>query len=198
MVQAKGRNLVDYCHKQKYELIVNLLPQDTEGCTPNDLLVKAGFDNIQTILNHLETRPDVDAVFQIGSDAIITNTDIKLEDLMKPYEKFDIVTGSDRAGISASQMFVRNTSTAKRYLKDILEGIASGAYLHDQDYMWKNRAVFVFPTLQRVMNSYDSETRLEPIDKQSTWHEGDFLVHLAGIPIDQRMKRLDFWLSKVK
>ncbi|MDE2101896.1 MAG: hypothetical protein KGL39_31915 [Patescibacteria group bacterium] len=155
-------------------------------------LVKAKFD-----LDTLTKMADGDYLFTLGVDAIITDMDKKLETLIEEYKDFLIVVGSDRAGINSSQQLIRNCPTARKYYLKMVAWILEGGE-HDQAYLHSHPENFMIETNQKCMNSYDCETRLEPPGTPGDWSEGDFLVHLAGMTLEQRMGVVNKWLGRVK
>lgn len=185
-----------YCEKNGYDFWPHRINDSLDDKSGYDILCIAGKMNAIIIFDFLRQMNSNDYLFTIGCDAVITNTDIKLEDIIDQY-KSDIICGSDPAGINTSQLLIKNTEQTRQYFKDMLKYIESGGE-HDQRYMWDNRREFMFETNQHVMNSYDCVARLEGENHPSNWQEGDFLVHLAGLTLEQRMSRIDYWLGKVK
>jgi len=190
-------NLRQYCQRHGYKfLAMNLgAPPSTN---PNEMLILAGRKNTEIALKTLERFPDCEWFFHRDCDSIITNMDMKLEGIVKFFVDADIITGQDQAGLSMGNFLVRNTERAKSYLREILDGIDNHGYEHEQDFMWKNPREFVKAAPNTWLNAYDCEARLEPLDSLQNWQEGCFLVHMAGMNIEQRMSRLDYWMGKVK
>lgn len=187
-------NLSGYCLRHRYELIPYRLDEPIDP-DPYKMACRACFKNTELILDTLEKRPDAEYVFHRDCDSIITDMNRKLEDFALLYP-FDIVIGSDKAGLNAGQMLVKNTEQARKYLREFLDH--KSKYEHEQDYMAKNPKPFLHVVPQRVMNSYDTESRLEQFDPMASWQEGDFLVHLAGLNLGQKMKVVQKWLGKVE
>ena len=192
------QNLLQYCRKHDYEFLPFAIDEMPTG-TPYEIACKACRLNTQLILKTLEDRFDsCDYFFHRDCDSIITDMDKSLESLIEFYKDYDIVTGSDRAGISMGQVLVKNSFRARKYLTEILCGIDSGTYEHEQKYMWNHPVDFLKETPQRWLNAYDCVGRLESADDPSNWRDGDFLVHLAGLNLEQKINRLDYWMGKVR
>ena len=188
------RNLAWYAFRLGYAFVPYFV-QDAVDPDPYKMACKACVKNTELILKTLNDYPDAEWVFHRDCDSIITNMNRKIEDIYLEYT-YDILTGSDKAGVSAGQMIVRNTERARAYLAEFLENQKS--YEHEQDYMAKNPRSFLYMTPQNVMNSYDSESRLEPADTPGNWKQGDFLVHLAGLNLTQKMAVVEKWMGKVE
>ena len=191
------KNLKDYCLRHDYEFMPFAIEATPTG-TPYEVACKACRLNTQLILKTLEERGDCDYFFHRDCDSIITDMSVKLETLAEYYKEYEIITGSDKAGISMGQVLVKNTYQTRKYLAMILAGIDSGFYEHEQKFMWSNPVDFLTTTPQDWLNAYDTEARLEPFEVGVSWKPGNFLVHLAGLNLEQKMNRLDYWLSKVK
>jgi hypothetical protein len=205
LASKTNENHLAYCYKHDYVYTTRLMSENLNDKSGYQILCIAGKVNAQLVLELLEeTKITIagsgfanDYVFTIGCDAIITNMDRKLEAIIEEYRNFDIVTGSDKAGINTSQMLIKNTEQSRSYFKHMLKAIENGCE-HDQRYMWDNPKDFICPAPQWVMNSYDTVTRLEGEYDAGNWQAGDFLVHLAGMTLEQRMGVVDQWLGKVK
>lgn len=191
------KNLSDYCYKHGYWLKVYALP-DPKETDPYKLACMACRKNTEILLELLTDYPHYDYVWHRDCDSIITDMSVTLEGCAGFYKSppYEIIVGSDKAGVSMGQVLVHNTPTAREYLKAILDAIDAGEE-HEQSYMQKNLKPFIAVTPQRWMNSYDCEARLEK-DDPGQWQEGDFLVHLAGLNLEQKMSRLDYWMGRVK
>jgi hypothetical protein len=189
-------NLEEYCRKWGYRFEPYILQEEIEG-TAYEVAVKACRKNSELLLKTLEDNHSCDYVWHRDCDSIITNMDISLESIIGKYPSppYEIIVGSDKAGLSMGQVLVHNTPTGRQYLQDILDGIDRGEE-HEQTYMGKNMKGFIAVVPQRVMNSYDCEARLEP-DDPGNWQAGDFLVHLAGLNLNQKMEVLPKWMSRV-
>lgn len=188
-------NLAWYCFRLKYHFKPFAIDEEIDP-DPYKMACKACRKNTELLLKLLEDNPELEYVWHRDCDSVITNMNRRLEDIITEYP-YDIVTGSDKAGISMGQVLIKNTDRAKLYLREILEGIDHKGYEHEQKYMWANPRPFVFPTPQRVMNSYDCESRLEPLDDPSNWQPGDFLVHMAGMNLKQKMERVEMWMARM-
>jgi len=186
-------NLREYAKKHGYEFIAYALETKVEEDTYK-ASCEAGVKKAELVLRTLKIFPDADYVFHRDCDSIIMNMGIGIEEIISRYP-YDILTGSDKAGISDGQMIVKNTEKAKKYISQYLANRDN--YEHQQDFMWTNPAPFLFGTPQRVMNSYDCESRLEPLNDESNYQGGDFLIHLTGLTIEQRMKVLEKWMGRV-
>ena len=147
-------NLRRYCEKHGYIFHPHVVIDSFKG-DGYQWLCEAGKKNAILVLKSLYDFRDCDYLFTVGADAIITNTNVKLEDLIKVYPQ-DIVVGTDWDGINTSQMLIKNVKRSRDYFFDIMKYIGTGGE-HDQAYFKNNPKDYVFPTLQRVMNSYDCE-----------------------------------------
>jgi hypothetical protein len=154
-----------------------------------------GFKKIEMILEAFEVIKDVSHVWFADADAMVMNMGISIEEISKKYPE-DILIGSDCNGSSCGSMIVKNTDTAKEYLKAIL--LNRDKYLHEQDYFWKNPRLFISTTPQRVMNSWDCSLKhLGSTPEQSQWQPGDFFIHWPAQDLATRLGCYEKWKGKV-
>lgn len=143
-----------------------------------------------------------DAVFFCGTDVLITNQTIRLEDLMEGRKPF--IISQDAQMPNSDVMLVRNNPRAI----ELIELVAASHERHcNSAYLDQTAFQELMPTFedvieilpQRLMNAYDygmmgfwyavhDNYRLA-IDKDGNdgqWKPGDFIFHCPGIPYDQR------------
>ena len=195
MAEITGNNHRDYCHKHGYFCKKRIFPAFKGN--GYERLCYAAKINAEIILQELYLGKENDYLFTIGSDAIITNMEIKLEDIAGEYKDFNIIVGSDSGGINSSQQLIKITPRSRKYYMEMVAWIEKGGE-HDQRYMHENPKEFMIETHQNLMNSYDCETRQEPPETPGNWKTGDFLVHLAGMTLEQRMAVLNKWMERVR
>lgn len=183
----------EYCRKHGYAFFEQQIEDESTDETKN--IISAGIHNLEIPLGLLENQDWIDVLFVCGVDVVITDSEKKIEYILNG-DKYKILTGSDWDGISTSQMIIKNHELSRLYLLDGIDEIEDGDFEHDQEYFKRRRNDWIFPTEQRVMNSYDCEARMEGKENPGNWQEGDFLVHMAGMTLKQRMDRVDYWLGR--
>ena len=154
------------------------------------------FEKITHMLDVMEKEPDVDWVWWLDNDAVVTNPDVQLESIADP--EYHVVITSDIASINAGSFMVRNSIQGRGWLEFILDkGLE-----HYKDNRWPEQQpmtdfyitfkdiIKIVP--QRVMNSYNYDIYgVDPTDLLGTngqWQEGDFVLHMPAIPNPSRIQ----------
>jgi hypothetical protein len=148
------------------------------------------FEKITHMLYVMAEHPDVDWVWWLDNDAVITNPDIELESIVDP--DYHIIITTDIASINAGSFIVRNSIQGRDWLQFILDkGLE-----HYRDNRWPEQQpmtdfyvtfkdiIKIVP--QRTMNSYNYDIYgVDPTDLLGTngqWQPGDFVMHMPAIP----------------
>lgn len=195
-------NKVQYADKHGYAYLAKT--EDFYGFPP-------GFEKIQFLLDTFETYPDVEWIWWTGTDSLITNFNIKIEDKIKldladGEEVFDphVIMSSDfNFDINCDSILIKNTDKSKAWLQEIMDNMpkyASHQFKEQQvmlDIMSKYEdIVFIMP--QHYMNSYEYKMYEVPpwnykdaVDvngHRGQWEPGDWLVHWPGTQPNERKK----------
>jgi hypothetical protein len=180
--------------------------------------IPIGWGKIFAMKDVFRRHPNVEWIFSTDCDVMITNMNIKLEDIIKEHanENTHVMIPADCNGINCGNMLVRNSPIGKAFLNTIIAGMP----LYRNWYMVENQLIQdlcvgshlresgVTPggTLwagvckllpQRVINSYDYsnlpllKNRPEYKDILGTdgqWKEGDFLIQWPATDLEYRIK----------
>lgn len=199
-----------YCQKWGYEAIHFLQPErtqesrDTEGHNQ-----WYGFAKIKRILEVLETGL-YEWVFFTECDALITNHDIKLSDIVD--NNYHVLLTSNFDGINMGNLFVRNTPEAKAYLEliySLYPKYKHAGYAEQQAVMdtreQYNKIIRIMP--QKMFNSHDhflydhykvsKERRKDILGLSGEWTPGDFQVHHCGFGLEKRLEFVKFYEGKI-
>jgi len=153
------------------------------------------FEKIKLMLDVMSQETDLDWVWWLDNDAVITNPEIGLETIADT--DYHVIITSDIASINAGSFMVRNSLQGREWLEFIL---AKGLE-HYKDNRWPEQQpmtdfyitfkdiIKIVP--QRTMNSYNYNIyRVDPTDLLGTsgqWQEGDFILHMPAIPTPMRI-----------
>jgi hypothetical protein len=158
------------------------------------------FDSIRYLIEVLENNPDLQWVWWLDCDAMITNFTKKLEDIVD--DDYHIIMSTDVNGINAGSFFVRNSPEGLQWLKMIMS--YKPAYdierwpLVEQAVMVKEfdnyKHLFKIVS-QKLINSYMYEHYPEVAHKNSMdtlgtsgqWEVGDFVLHIPARRNDMRI-----------
>ena len=191
-----------YCQKWGYEFVCrtsDFFYNNTYNGNPSDLLI--GFEKLKMVLDVFEERPHLDWIHWSGTDVLITNYNVRLENIVD--DDYHIVVCFDGNGMNVDSMLIKNSKVGRGLMRWILDNVET--YRHHWWYEQQAMIDFYFQDPlgkdiikalpQRVMNSYIydlyPEWRTKPhIDHtghNGDWQEGDFMLQLPGLPTQQRI-----------
>lgn len=76
------------------------------------------YNKIVAVYKAMELNPQIEWFLYIDADAIITNNQIKIEEILARHPKQEIIFGTDRNGQNNGVFLIKNTPTMKQYLQD--------------------------------------------------------------------------------
>lgn len=174
-------NKAAYCARHAYTFI-----ERTDGFAPSR---PAAWSKIRFLKEALRHH---DWVFWSDADSLIMNGAIRLEEFVD--DSYDLILTHEDLGqgvynANTGQMLIRHGKWSTRFLDDVW---SQRQFIHDR--LWENRAAIhllwsrdlsrhVAMVTQRRFNSY-----------QGNYRDGDFILHLAGMPHEQRLLLMRrFW-----
>jgi hypothetical protein len=177
-----------------------------------------GWAKVYAMKDAFEKYHDCEWIFNTDCDSMITNMDIKLEDIIKEYadENTHVLIPADCNGINCGNMFIKNSPIGKAFLDTIIAGMS----LYRNWYMFENQLIQdlcvgtylteqgVIPggtlwgrvckiVTQRGFNSYDyKELPLlknrpnynDILGNNGEWKEGDFMIQWPATSLEYRIK----------
>lgn len=214
-----------YCEKHGYQfehitdggesLCGKKLPAKGPDTPPGE--VPLGWGKIYAMQHLLKKYPKAEWIFNIDCDAMITNMNIKIEDVLKKVadEGTHIIIPTDCNGINCGVMLIRNTPIGRAFLDVVavseplyrhwymqenqcIQDLLVGTFLTEQGV--KNGGTFwtnvsrIIP--QRIMNSYDYKNLpkfkksdiKDILGTDGQWQRDDFVVQFPSTPLDYRIK----------
>lgn len=188
-------NKVQYAEKHGYAYLAKT--EDFYGFEP-------GFEKIQFLLDTFEAYPETSWIWWTGTDSMVTNFNIKVEDKIAEAGDADVIMSADfNFKINCDSILVKNSDKAKAWLNDIMDNMPK-YHTHqfkEQQYMLDSLdkytdTVKLMP--QHFMNSYEYKMyRVNPwVYEKDTdvngdrgqWEAGDWLVHWPGTQPRERME----------
>jgi hypothetical protein len=190
-------NKVEYANRHSYK---------SQAKTDGFLLEHASGEKIPFIREYLKANPDVEWVWWLDTDTLITNYTKKIEEFLDNDYHFIITT--DNNGINAGSFFVRNSPESLAYLDYMLEQYPTFKEQHgffaEQECMvatykmpeWQP-LIKIIP--QKLINAYDvwPNTWID-FSTFASWEPGDFVVHWPGSTMETRLTRhIPFYRDKI-
>lgn len=164
--------------------------------TDNFSVEQVHFDKFVHILDVMNTNPDVDWIWWLDNDAMITNFDIRLEDLVDP--DFHVIMATDIAALNTGSFIVRNSPQAKAWLEFLLS--KRQEYKDDKKWFEQQAVIDFYPKFEELfklvpqqwLNSYDYKMYgvegIDLLDQDGQWYPGDFVIHWPGLPNETRIE----------
>jgi hypothetical protein len=180
-------NKVKYAEKHGYLSVAK-----TDNFSPEQV----HFDKFVHLLDVMEKNPDVDWVWWLDNDAMITNFDIRVEDLVD--NDYHVIMPTDIAALNTGSFIVRNSTQAREWLNFLLS--KKKEYKDDKKWFEQQAVIDFYPKFQDLfkiipqqwLNSYDYKMyNIEGTDllgQDGQWYPGDFVIHWPGLPNPTRVQ----------
>lgn len=168
-----------------------------------------GFQRLELVVELLKANQH-DWIYVIGTDTMITNFTIKLEDLID--EDYDFIISVDCLNLNNDSFLVKNSPLSIKWLEHIcsLREQYADAFWLEQSAMidtldMMGDKIKIVP--QRYFNSYDYwqypqdyEPHVKKVDilgESGQWEPGDFLIHWPGLTLERRIQLATEKLTQV-
>ncbi len=130
-----------------------------------------------------------DIIWVLDLDTLITNPSIPFTDFTD--DEHDIFITKDINGINAGSWIIRNTEASRKFVATIVdnfdephEQILMNKYLHMVDVKY-----LPHPSINSYdYNQYNGFGLAVPAHDQGQWKQGDLLLHLPGLTLEQRIE----------
>lgn len=189
----------NYCQYHNYDFIFNIIGEDTYDMGKGWLKLYKLRENLQ----------NYDYIFVSDADVIITNRDIRIEDIILKYFNKDtfLYLTTDYNSINTGNSIWKNCEKSFKFLDEIFK-IKTNPIRNSIDTPYIPFGIYEQPTIiylinsnkkfrdfikilpQFVLNSYIDLTPtlkqkniipvINKIQNRTNWKPGDFLIHLAG------------------
>ena len=194
-----NQNKQQYCERHGYEGINKT--SNFKGGIP------IGFEKIFFLLEVLETRQDLKWLWWNGTDSMITNHTIKIEDKIIP--EYDLIIATDCNEINNDSFLIKNSEWSRNYLKSIIAVMPN----YEKHYFYEQQAMIDSIPLeenvgkikiveQRYLNAYQNslyphQSKYDCLGNDGTWQHGDWLIHWPGTQLEARLNLAKMYLGKV-
>lgn len=190
-------NKVKYADKHGYRALAK-----TDNFSPEQV----HFDKFVHILDVMHSNPDVDWVWWLDNDAMITNFDVKVEDLVD--NNYHVIMPTDIAALNTGSFLVRNSAQAREWLEFLLSKKAE--YKNDKKWFEQQAVIDFYPKFQDLfkiipqqwLNSYDyrmyNVVGIDLLGQDGQWAPGDFVIHWPGLPNEARIKLAEHYQQYIQ
>ena len=184
-------HLEEYCNKHNYQCVL-------EDKILDDSRAPA-WSKIKLLQREMKSNPDIPLIVWIDDDILITNKQIKFEQLIERYPFDNILISEEVYGpFNTGMLVVKNNEESYNYLEHIWTLCEKyPQYKHKPNW---EQEIFIIDYNNNKKNiktmSYkiiQSFYRLQNKD----WKIGDFSCHLTGMSLDNRIKLRDEILNLI-
>ena len=185
-------NKVPYCVRHGYKLFAKT-DNFSEG-------TRKFFDKFRFLLEVMESNPDVEWLWWLDGDAMITNWTIPVTKYCN--NDYHFVITVDRYNLNNGSFFIRNSDQGRNYLKHLLsveEDYLTAKWPDQQpmiDLVEEYQAITKIHG-QRDFNSYDYDFYHQDhgnthdwdlFGNNGNWQPGDFVCHYPGVKQADRIR----------
>lgn len=154
------------------------------------------WSKIPFLLDVCSKLPEGALIWQSDADVLITNQELRLEDLMIPLlpaDKDMLLTLDSCGHINSGNILFRNTAWARDFWKRVGEQTQFTYHI-----WWENAGMINLYNTNPLDNSKIAITNnhkafnayLRGLSGEPLWEQGDFLVHFAGVSNPKDMQDL--------
>lgn len=182
-----------------------------------------GYQKVYFAREILEQHPEYEWIWWTGTDTLITNFAVRIEDRID--NNYHFIISVDVNGINADSLLIRNSPEGKKFLDDVLaiEQECSKHWDHEQRAMARTMGVPVPPepwamhpvapiaghmqsivkiVPQRFMNSFNYQLyhytdHRDKLGIDGNWNKGDWLIHWPATSLDQRLQLASFYMQHI-
>lgn len=192
--------LEKYCLYHNYDFVIEKSSLDTSRAAP--------WSKILLLKRELKNNPNRDIVVWIDDDILITNHQLRFEDLIKPYDFENILLSEEVHGPFNTGIIVcKNNQETIDYLDEIWGRGKKTRYIHDANWEQQiminhyyemtsnNPSQTLIKTIpHRIIQSFH---RNKELPSELKWREGDFSAHITGMPLQDRIQIRDEILKQI-
>lgn len=202
----KYQPLADYTWEQNKKLYAEkhgyLAINKTDNFVGN---ISIGFEKIFFLRDLMKEHPEVKWFWWTGTDSMVTNFNIKIED--KIDENYELILATDCNEINNDSFLIKNSEWGRAYIQGIIDVMPhySNHYFYEQQamiesYPLNKDKIKIVP--QRYLNAYRNDmyphqSKYDQLGTDGTWQKGDWLIHWPGTSLDLRLQLCRLYLPEV-
>lgn len=196
------QNKKEYAERHGYETILKL-DNFHGGCS-------IGYEKIYFLRDCMNSRPDIEWFWWLGTDTLITNFNTKIEEHLDDIHHF--IIGEDGNGMNADSFFIKNTPEGRAYINWIIatKDHYDTHVFHEQQAMIESASVDMWKPIIKIVEQHWFNTHdcwpngwqpgfgYDKLGGRAWWEPGDFVVHWPGSSMETRLGRqVPYYMPKV-
>lgn len=187
--------LKEYCDIHNYKCILEDKSLDKSRLPP--------WSKIILLQREMKNNPDIELIVWIDDDIIITNKNIRFEDLIKDYNFDNILISEEVIGpFNTGILVCKNNEETYNYLEKIWN-LCEKYPLYKIKANWE-QDIFIKDYNESITNTSNKcyittipykiiQSFYRKNDKD--WKKGDFAAHITGMPLNERIIYRDIILD---
>jgi len=216
------QNKLIYAKKHGYDVYAR-----TENfVTADGKVPMTGFEKLYIAKDLLEKHPEYKWVWWTGTDSLITNMNVRIED--RVLNQYHFIVSTDVNGINADSFLLRNSPEGLKFLDEWLETEEECSKFWDAeqralalmlglpvtaDASWappgpieiaEKYQSIVKLVPQRYLNAYNYSLyggqypdQRDKLGVNGNWSFGDWLIHWPGTPLQMRLELVKYYIAHV-
>jgi hypothetical protein len=218
-----NKNKIPYAEKYSYDYHAktdNWVTQQPDG-------LMTGFEKIYLAKQTLEEHPEYEWILWTGTDVMVTNTAIRIEDRID--NNYHFIASVDILGLNVDTMLIRNSNESMNFINSVLDKIPEASKYWDSEqrainytlgfpgtgeHGWPSpenlkvtnefkNVVKVMP--QRYMNAfnyylyscYQHVPHRDKLNTDGNWQFGDWLIHWPATSLEYRQELAEFYNQSI-
>lgn len=189
LAEVTWTSKVHYATKHGYKLFPK-----TSGFTEGAIHI----DKLRHMLSILNNNSDLEWLWWLDNDAMITNHDVRLESIVD--NKWHVIISTDCHSLNTGSFIVRNSQETKDWFEFLLELAKAPEYANDKRWFEQQMVIDTYVKYrdiikvipQKTFNSYQYKIyNLDSTDLlgyNGEWTPGDFVIHWPAIPNSTRLQ----------
>ncbi len=195
-------NKLSYAHLHHYALLHSLVKQE-------DLLKYGGFVVCKALREIFQYFPNLEWLMVTGSDHVVMNSAVKIEDLVLG-EEASVLVSAEHNIINFGTYFFRNSEKGISFLETMCAAtdIYRWHVWYDNQFAieaWSGHGMLkgVMSMLpQRSFNSYPpgypAEFLSDSLNCSTLYQRGDFMIHFPGMGYAEKLRSVKTYLSQTE
>lgn len=197
IVQIYDDNIKEYA---EYSRLMNAMYANKHGytyvCFEYDLVpvsISVYYNKILAIDSVFKDQRNFDWVLYLDSDAMITNFNYKIEDIINRHQGKDIIMASDDNGANNGVILIKNSTTSSEFLQRCF---TDRNFFHSKTpeqnamlyHLERDYAEYLGVEPAHILNAYleGYEDHIAPKDKIRYWDDESFILHLMTLSSEDR------------
>ena len=218
------KNKKIYCDKHKYILFFKS-DGGSQSCGGKQVIaslppikddaIPMGWGKMFVLREAMNKYKKVDWFFNTDCDAMITNMNVKLEEIVSKFDNAHVIIPADCNGINCGNMFIKNTEIGRAFVDTVIAGMP----LYRNFYMFENQLIqdlcvgtflteggtrpggtlwgnVIRVAPQKLFNSYDykklpklqNRPSKDLLNTDGQWEPNDFIIQWPSTSLEYRIE----------